>query len=197
MSSNKSVEEHEKVEEEARETDEDEKKSLKSTLSELQLNLIESQKYERELRIALAAQIQRTNELQEELKKERNRTEKLYDVIKDLSFDDDENDDCLTNSTPPSAFNDLKSSFETVSPMLMQYKYDELKLQYQRCMKIITRKDKILKKTLQENDQLQIEFNSLKNIYKTIQQRTEVICCKYLKLKIKKEEEVCIFTKII
>ena len=50
---------------------------LETTVSQLQFSLNESQKFEYELRIALANQVERTNDLQEQLNNEKNRNSKI------------------------------------------------------------------------------------------------------------------------
>lgn len=170
--------------------------SLRRTLSELKCNLNESQKYEHELRIALAAQVQKSTELQEELNKEKNLNNRLLEVENEFLTSSDESTTVNKKGPPGTLFessgsgNDPKHTFGTVSTVLMQYKYDELSISYKRCIRSLTKKDKQIKIFMNEAEVLQGHINEYKMINRRLEERIESLCCKYLSLKARKDKEV-------
>lgn len=92
-------------------------------VNDLMSSFRESEKYEQDVRTRLAKQILKTNDVNDRLEKEKCRSERLLNAIADDSM-------CTSTSTTssehqnnsPNPFHDLRSTFGTVSPVLMQYR---------------------------------------------------------------------------
>lgn len=61
---------------------------------------------------------------------------------------------------------------------------------YKRCMKNIRKKDKRLKHFLYENVSIREQYQDLVGKYRRVNERLELICCKYIDLFNRKEEDV-------
>lgn len=92
---------------------------------DLQSSFRESEKYEKDVRTRLATQILKTNDLNDRLEKEKNRSDRLLYAMTDDVL-------CTSESTVSSerhniassnGFQDLRSTFGTISPVLMQYRF--------------------------------------------------------------------------
>jgi len=57
-------------------------------------------------------------------------------------------------------------------------------------MKNLTNKDRQIKILLNDNDGLRKELENLKRKYRYVEERTELLCCKYLNLQKRRDEEV-------
>ncbi|CAD7081475.1 unnamed protein product [Hermetia illucens] len=161
---------------------------IQTTLSDLQESLSESRKLERRLKLALGEQTVRSSQLEDTLKRERTRNEKLLEVMRGV----DSSSSTTTprgSDSPLSTLHDNKNILDTVSPILMQYRYDELSLSHKRCLKILSRKESLLKTALSEKESIQAKYDDLLVQFQKLQKKTEVLCCKYFTLRAKKTEE--------
>lgn len=65
---------------------------------------------------------------------------------------------------------------------------------YKRCMKTIRKKDKRIKLFLRENLLIKEQYQELIGKYRDVNERLEIICCKYFDLFNRKEEDVSDFS---
>lgn len=72
----------------------------------------------------------------------------------------------------------------------MQYRYDELTLSLKKSIKSQRQKEKQVKILLTENIQNQTDFDEMKIKFREMMERMEIICCKYLNLQERKDEEL-------
>lgn len=69
-------------------------------------------------------------------------------------------------------------------------RYDELSLSYRRCLKDLAKKDKQLKLVNNENETLRTKLDDLQKKYRELHGKMEIVCCKYLYLHNRKDEEI-------
>lgn len=106
--------------------------SASRIVSTLQTSFDESKKHEQRVRGRLARQISQTNNLAARLKEEENRNERLCrairldDGLSAVSSSSESGEMKVNAGIPPSAFHDLRDSFHSMSPMLIQYKYIDI-----------------------------------------------------------------------
>lgn len=100
--------------------------SVSKIVSTLKTSFAESKKHEQRVRGRLARQINQTNLLAARLREEEKRNAHLCKVMHLDGLSDassaSESSDLKGNGIPPSAFHDLRDSFNSMSPMLIQYK---------------------------------------------------------------------------
>lgn len=111
-------------------------------------------------------------------------------MIKDDENSTEEETTPRSEKVPLSAYNDLKSSFGTVSSVLMQYRYDELSQSLKKSIKSQRQKEKQVKILLTENIQYQTDFDEMKVKFREMMERMEILCCKYLNMQGRKDEEI-------
>jgi hypothetical protein len=63
-------------------------------------------------------------------------------------------------------------------------------MSFQRVLKNLSNKDRKFKQQQQEIDTLNVDIEACKNRNRWTEKRTETLCCKYLSLQSRKEEEV-------
>ncbi|KAG5679824.1 hypothetical protein PVAND_009362 [Polypedilum vanderplanki] len=157
-----------------------------SSNHEMKRNLLfESLKREEELRRALSEQQTRNDKLKLELEMERKKT-----VIKveSLSSLESERERVLDECSHANE-EDLRDTFGTNSSILMQYKYDDLRESYSRCVKKLSKKSRQLKKVLQEAEFQRFLNIQLRDENIKLHEKIEQVCYRFLDLLDRRIEE--------
>lgn len=70
------------------------------------------------------------------------------------------------------------------------HSYEELSTTYKKCLKQLSRKDKQMRSAVHDREILMAKYDLLYEKYKFLQKQLEELCCKYLHLQSKKNEEI-------
>ncbi|XP_037814031.1 uncharacterized protein LOC119605138 [Lucilia sericata] len=154
--------------------------SIWQTISQLEHYLIEDHRQDYKLRMALDRQTERVLDLQACLRNERQRNKRLVDLILTvnncITEEEEERDDKITNKS-------INECCETISPLLMQQRHEDLISSYNICRKQLLKYDKELKVHKCELELLQSNYDNLIYEYKQSQKRLERIYQHYLRSK--------------
>lgn len=155
----------------------------------------QSGRHERQLRRRLAAQLQRTQYTEQLLQRERQRNAKLVQAlrVKCTKATEDEADSDATEAksrTSASCASVDTSVPDSVSSVLTQYCYDELRFAYRRCMRQLHRKDRRLQTLNWEYSLITDQFDELLTKHRHAHERLEFVCCRYLELYNRKTAEL-------
>lgn len=172
---------------------------ITATLLYLQLNLIEQSNIETEVRMELQGHETNVNHLQDCLKKEKLRNDRLMELLRGVDSSPEED-------SPRTDLNNRGSVTQSINPILLQYKwdlvvfgslnndvsssYEELSTTYKKCLKQLSKKDKQMRSAMHEREMLMSKYDLLYEKYKYLQKQLEELCCKYLHLQSRKNEEI-------
>ncbi|XP_055856952.1 uncharacterized protein LOC129919881 [Episyrphus balteatus] len=170
---------------------------IHSTITELQLNLMEHHRNELNLRTTMHAQSEQLLDLRTSLDVERSRNQRLAKLIRCVDSSSSERSSSLSEDSAGSMewsrwrhSRPSIDAFESISPLLMQHRYHELSMSYKKCHRQLVKKDTKLRETQCEIEMLQAKYDSLMDEYKGTQKRVEQLCCKYLRLHANKNREI-------
>ncbi|CAH1721289.1 unnamed protein product [Chironomus riparius] len=150
--------------------------------------LFESLKREKELKRLLNEQLIINDKLKIELEIEKRKTSIKVESSSDESEKSYENRQKIEEAHPSEE--DLKDTFGTNSGLLMQYKYDDLRESYTRCVKKLNKKNKQLKKILQDAEYQRFLNIQLKSDNENLHEKIKKICHRYFMLMDRRCEEV-------
>ncbi|XP_030375577.1 uncharacterized protein LOC115624872 [Scaptodrosophila lebanonensis] len=153
-------------------------------VAELENTLYEDQQQELKLRVALEQHRDHIAELKFNLDTEKHRNARLVQLLGDLSIPS--SDDSEIEPRVPST----TDIYRSISPLLMQQRYDELAASHNQSRRQLAKKGKALQKLKCQLEQLQIKYDHLFSEYRNEQKRFEKLCARYLHTQIKKKQEV-------
>uniref|UniRef100_A0A1A9WYW5 Uncharacterized protein n=1 Tax=Glossina brevipalpis TaxID=37001 RepID=A0A1A9WYW5_9MUSC len=174
------------------------------TVFELEHYLVEDHQQDYKLRMALERQKERACDLSTSLANEKRRNKRLVNLIRSVDSvtseeelvdgDRKSNEDkAVRNSReviqrwPLNAYNE---AYESISPLLMHQRYDELSTSYKQCRRQLLKKEKQVVRCKCETERLQARYDQLVEEFRTSQKRVESVCCRYLHLQKRKNYEV-------
>lgn len=73
---------------------------------------------------------------------------------------------------------------------ILIHSYEELSTTYKKCLKQMSKKEKQVRSAVHEREILMAKYDLLYEKYKFLQKQLEELCCKYLHLQSKKNEEI-------
>ncbi|KAL9902814.1 uncharacterized protein ACN2A1_003991 [Glossina fuscipes fuscipes] len=175
------------------------------TVSELEHYLVEDHQQDYKLRMALEHQKERVSDLSSSLANEKRRNKRLVDLIRSVDSvtseeeelgNDDRNskkDRALKNGRSVVQrwpLNTSNEAYESISPLLMHQRYDELSTSYKQCRRQLLKKEKQVAICKCEKERLQAQCDQLMDEYRSSQKRFEGLCCRYLRLQKRKNYEI-------
>ncbi|XP_055906808.1 uncharacterized protein LOC129942038 [Eupeodes corollae] len=171
---------------------------IHSTITELQFNLMEHHRNELNLRTTMNAQSEQLLDLRASLDVERSRNQRLAKLIRRVDSttscsSTDSGSEDSAGSMEYSRWRHSRSpidAFESISPLLMQHRYQELSTSYKKGHRQLAKKDAKLRETQCEIEMLRAKYDNLMDEYKGVLKRVEQLCCKYLRLHANKNREI-------
>uniref|UniRef100_A0A1B0F9B9 Uncharacterized protein n=1 Tax=Glossina morsitans morsitans TaxID=37546 RepID=A0A1B0F9B9_GLOMM len=175
------------------------------TVSELEHYLVEDHQQDYKLRMALERQKERVSDLSTSLANEKRRNKRLVDLIRNVDSVTSEEEE-LGNGDRNSnkdrtlrngrgvvqrwPLNASNEAYESISPLLMHQRYDELSTSYKQCRRQLLKKEKQVAICKCEKERLQAQYDQLMDEYRSTQKRFEGLCCRYLRLQKRKNLEI-------
>ncbi|KAH8380093.1 hypothetical protein KR009_008898, partial [Drosophila setifemur] len=159
-------------------------------VSELEHTLYEDQQQEFKLRMALERQTERVQDLVFSLDTEKQRNGRLVQLLRGIdtgSSGDSEPEERAMSGSHVKSVGDL---YDSISPLLMQQRYDELSLSHRQSRRQLAKKDKALKLLKCEKEQLHSKYDQLFDEYRSEQRRFEMICARYIQMQLKKKQQI-------
>ncbi|KAH8404508.1 hypothetical protein KR222_009381, partial [Zaprionus bogoriensis] len=168
-------------------------------VSELEHTLYEDQRQEFKLRMALEQQTERVNELDFSLDTEKLRNQRLVQLLRGIDSDSPSDSDNEPETEMLSGLR-LQSSGEiygSISPLLMQQRYDELSASHRQTHRQLAKKEKALKLLKCDLEELRGQHDSLLGDYRSEQSRLEALCARYVHLQQKKKSQICLLKETL
>ncbi|KAH8324934.1 hypothetical protein KR074_009435 [Drosophila pseudoananassae] len=159
-------------------------------VSELEHTLFEDQQQEFKLRMALERQTERCQELAFSLDTEKQRNGRLVQLLRGVdtaSSGDSEPEERAMSGSHVKSMGDL---YESISPLLMQQRYDELSISHRQSRRQLAKKEKSLKLLKCEKEQLHSEYDQLFDEYRSEQKRFEMLCAQFIQMQRKKKQQI-------
>ncbi|EDV40881.1 uncharacterized protein Dana_GF23697 [Drosophila ananassae] len=159
-------------------------------VSELEHTLFEDQQQEFKLRMALERQTERVQELAFSLDSEKQRNGRLVQLLRGVdtaSSGESEPEERTLSGSHVKSIGDL---YESISPLLMQQRYDELSISHRQSRRQLAKKEKALKLLKCEKEQLHSQYDQLFDEYRSEQKRFEMLCSHYIQMQMKKKQQI-------
>ncbi|XP_067644670.1 uncharacterized protein [Eurosta solidaginis] len=164
------------------------------TIGELESTLLDDQQNDFNLRLEYELQTQKLKDLCHSLENEKERNVRLMELIRGVdpssSVDEEELDNALSRSGTMERWSRSSNAYESISPLLMQQRYDELSYSYKQCRKQLIKKEKLLKLSKCETETAKARYDNLLDEYKSALMRIEQLCLRYLQLQARKNLEI-------
>lgn len=99
--------------------------NVQDIVCELKASVEVSEKYENDVQVRLAQQIQNTNDINVQLDDEKQRNARLLYALsrKDSISSSEQSSNCGKHRDQQGTYHDPRSTFGTISPVLMQYRF--------------------------------------------------------------------------
>ncbi|EDV97722.1 uncharacterized protein LOC6556930 [Drosophila grimshawi] len=166
-------------------------------VSELEHTLYEDQQHEFQLRMAVERQTERIHELNFSLDTEKQRNNRLVQLLRGVdteSSSDSEPETQLLNGMRLHSRDELHGS---ISPLLMQQRYEELSASNRQTHRQLAKKDKALKLLKCDLEVLRGKYDSMYDDYRSEQRRLETLCGRYLHMQQKKKQQIFILKETL
>ncbi|XP_036327051.1 uncharacterized protein LOC118739682 [Rhagoletis pomonella] len=164
------------------------------TVGELENTLLEDQQSDFNLRLAYERQTEKLKNMCQSLDNEKARNVRLMELIRGVelstSTEDDEPDYSLSRCGATERWSRASDVYESISPLLLQQRYDELCNSYKQCRRQLIKKEKLLKLSRCETETAKARYDNLLDEYQIEQKRFEHVCLMYLQLQAKKNFEL-------
>ncbi|KAH8246268.1 hypothetical protein KR038_008612 [Drosophila bunnanda] len=159
-------------------------------VSQLEHTIYEDHQNEFRLRMALERQTERVQELSFSLDTEKQRNGRLVQLLHGIDTsggEGSEPEERFVRRPPVKSDGDL---YDSISPLLMQQRYDELSVSHRQSCRQLAKKEKALKILKSETEELQSKYEELFDQYRSEQRRFEVLCSRYMETQLKKKQEI-------
>ncbi|XP_053956248.1 uncharacterized protein LOC128861895 [Anastrepha ludens] len=165
------------------------------TVGELENTLLDDQQNDFNLRMAYERQSEKLKSLCQSLDNEKERNVRLMELIRgvDLSTTTDDetlDENALSRCAATERWSRSSKVYESISPLLMQQRYDELCTSYKQCRRQLVKKEKLLKVSRCETETAKARYDNLLDEYCIAQKRFEELCFMYLQLQARKNLEM-------
>uniref|UniRef100_W8BDW4 Uncharacterized protein n=1 Tax=Ceratitis capitata TaxID=7213 RepID=W8BDW4_CERCA len=164
------------------------------TIGELENTILEDRQNDFNLRVAYERQTEKLKNMCHSLDKEKERNVRLMELIRGEDHasvsEDDEVDNALSRCNATERWSCSSEAYESISPLLMQQRYDELSISYKQCRRQLIKKEKLLKLSRCETETAKARYDNLLDEYLLAQKRLEQVCFKYLQLQAQKNLEI-------
>ncbi|KAH8242547.1 hypothetical protein KR032_012405 [Drosophila birchii] len=159
-------------------------------VSQLEHTIYEDHQNEFRLRMALERQTERVQELSFSLDTEKQRNGRLVQLLHGIDTSGGEESDLderFVRRPPIKSGGDL---YDSISPLLMQQRYDELSVSHRQSCRQLAKKEKALKILKSETEELQSKYEQLFDEYRSEQRRFEMLCTRYMEVQLKKKQQI-------
>ncbi|KAH8351700.1 hypothetical protein KR059_012922 [Drosophila kikkawai] len=159
-------------------------------VNQLEHTLYEDHQREFRLRMALERQTERVQELSFSLDTEKQRNGRLVQLLRGVDTsggEGSEPEERVDRWSPVKSAGDL---YNSISPLLMQQRYDELSVSHRQSCRQLAKKEKALKVLKSETEQLHSKYEQLFDEYRSEQRRFEMLCSRYMETQLKKKQEI-------
>ncbi|KAH8296496.1 hypothetical protein KR054_007081, partial [Drosophila jambulina] len=159
-------------------------------VSQLEHTLYEDHQHEFRLRMALERQTERVQELAFSLDTEKQRNGRLVQLLRGIDTsggEGSEPEEKFVRRSPVQSAGDL---YDSISPLLMQQRYDELSVSHRQSCRQLAKKEKALKILKCETEELQSKYEQLFDEYRSEQRRFELLCSRYMEAQLKKKQQI-------
>ncbi|XP_022226126.1 uncharacterized protein LOC111076589 [Drosophila obscura] len=157
-------------------------------VSELEHTFYEDQQQEFKLRMTLERQSDRIQELHFSLDTEKQRNSRLVQLVRGMETSgESEPEERMPNGSHVKSIGDL---YESISPLLMQQRYDELSVSHRQSRRQLARKEKAHRLLKCETEQLQAKYDHLFDEYRNEQRRVETLCSRFLQIHSIKKKQI-------
>ncbi|BFF96464.1 uncharacterized protein DMAD_05103 [Drosophila madeirensis] len=157
-------------------------------VSELQHTFYEDQQQEFKLRMALERQSDRIQELYFSLDTEKQRNSRLVQLLRGMETSGESDSEEMTPSG--SHVKSIGDLYESISPLLMQQRYDELSVSHRQSRRQLARKEKAHRLLKCETEQLQAKYDHLFDEYRNEQRRVETLCSRFMQIHSIKKKQI-------
>ncbi|XP_034482098.1 uncharacterized protein LOC117787635 [Drosophila innubila] len=166
-------------------------------VSELEHTLYEDQQQEFKLRMALERQTEQIHDLNFSLDTEKERNERLVQLLRGI-----DTDSCSDSEPEAQMLNDIRVQskgelFGSISPLLMQQRYDELSASHRQTHRQLAKKEKAIKLLRCDLEELRGKHDSVLDEFRNEQRRLETLCKRYLHMQHKKKQQICILKETL
>ncbi|XP_017053048.1 uncharacterized protein LOC108096175 [Drosophila ficusphila] len=159
-------------------------------VSELEHTIREDQQQEFKLRMALDRQTERVQELVYSLDTEKKRNGRLVQLLRGIDSASSEDSDPEERPPSGSHVKSIGELYDSISPLLMQQRYDELSVSHRQSRRQLAKKEKALKILKCETEQLHSKYDQLFDEYRNEQRRFEMLCARYIQMQLKKKQQI-------
>ncbi|XP_016995097.2 LOW QUALITY PROTEIN: uncharacterized protein [Drosophila takahashii] len=161
-------------------------------VNELEHTIYEDRQQEFKLRMALDRQTERVQELVFSLDKEKKRNGRLAQLLRGIDTSSDAESDPEEKVISGSHRNvkSIGDLYDSISPLLMQQRYDELSISHRQSRRQLAKKEKALKVLKCETEQLHSKYDELFDEYRGEQRRFEVLCARYIQMQLKRKQQI-------
>ncbi|KAL7733037.1 hypothetical protein ACLKA6_002839 [Drosophila palustris] len=167
-------------------------------VSELEHTLFEDQQQEFKLRMALDRQSEQIHELHFSLDTEKERNERLVQLLRgidtDSCSDSEPEEQIMLNGMRMQSKGEL---FGSISPLLMQQRYDELSASHRQTHRQLAKKEKAMKLLKCDLEEWRGKHDSVLDDYRNEQRRLETLCKQYVHMQQKKKQQICILKETL
>lgn len=164
------------------------------TVGELENTILEDRQNDFNLRIAYERQTEKLKNMCQSLDNEKERNVRLMELIRGVdaasATEDDEPENAVSRCCATERWSCSSEAYESISPLLMQQRYDELSISYKKCRRQLIKKEKLLTLSRCETETAKARCDNLLDEYRISQKRFEEICFKYLQLQARKNLEI-------
>ncbi|XP_030570107.1 uncharacterized protein LOC115769436 [Drosophila novamexicana] len=166
-------------------------------VSELEHTLYEDQQREFKLRMALEHQTERIHELNFSLDTEKQRNERLVQLLRGVDSDSSSESEPESQLLNGMRLHTKDELYGSISPMLMQQRYDELQASHRQTHRQLAKKDKAIKLLQCDLEVLRGKYDSICNDYRSEHRRLEALCTRYMHMQQKKKQQICILKETL
>ncbi|KAH8307153.1 hypothetical protein KR044_006060, partial [Drosophila immigrans] len=166
-------------------------------VSELEHTLYEDQQQEFKLRMALERQTERVHELNFSLDTERERNERLVQLLRGVDTDSSSDSELDTEGLNNMRLHSKGDIFESISPLLMQQRYDELSASHRRTHRLLAKKDNAMKLLQCDLEELRSKHDAVVDDCRNGERRLEELWTRFLHMQQKKKEQICILKETL
>ncbi|KAF2904906.1 hypothetical protein ILUMI_01262 [Ignelater luminosus] len=155
-------------------------KGMKGVVKKLENSLTESHLEQRHLLIQMHMDDIKNQNVTTQLEEARKENKQLLNIMQQK---------CHENDIPRSQI-DVTAAYSTMSVVNLQYKYEELLAKYEGLLKIMTSRDKDIKRCHQENEKVTEELHATLKKLHECEFTLKKVCDKYMALKQRKDTKI-------
>ncbi|XP_062133660.1 uncharacterized protein LOC133843911 [Drosophila sulfurigaster albostrigata] len=166
-------------------------------VSELEHTLYEDQQLEFKLRMALERQTERVHELNFSLDTEKERNERLVQLLRGVDTDSCSDSEPEAEGLNALVLHSKGNLFESISPLLMQQRYDELSTSHRQIHRLLAKKDKAMMLLKCDLEELRCKYDAVVNDQRNEERRLEALWTRFQHMQQKKKQQICILKETL